>query len=181
MPKSLTCLFGSHESSVLPKWLPPQLSFSGSSYKNDLTTLYAIYERDFVTASPVTVDGCRVIVNNKPDPSWNGTYTYGFTHVITRGDRHRGLDYDRAKKLPWIRAVLENYKQPEVVAFWYRQPNQDRLYLWLQELDFIIILTPLVGKRAASTSDRIIVTAYSVDPHRRYDFEKLRKNAFKVL
>lgn len=166
---------------MLPDWLPSQLSFSGASYQNDLTKLYKVYERDFITADPVIVDGCRVIVNEKPDGDWDGAYTYGFTHVITRGEEHRSIDYDRARKLPWIRAVLENYTEPEVTAFWYRKPKQDRLYLWLQELDFVVILTPLVGKRAASASDRVIVTAYSVDGHRRYDFERMLQKALKVL
>ena len=165
----------------LPDWLPPQLSFAGSSYKNDIDSLHTVFERDFITASPVVVDGCNVVVNNRLDKSWGDSYTYGFTHIITRGEGYRGIDYERAKKLPWVRAILENYTKPEVTAFWYRQPKRDSLYLWLQDHDFVVILTPLVGKRAASTSDRVIVSAYSVDSHRRYDFEQLLKKAFKVL
>lgn len=166
---------------MLPDWLPPQLRLTGMSYQNNLDALYQVYERDFITSSPVLVDGCRVIVDNRPDSTWNDIYTYGFTHIITRGDEHRGLDFDRAKKLPWVRAVLENYTEPEVTAFWYSKPKGDRLYLWLQDHDFVVILTPLVGKRAASKGDRIIVTAYSVDSHRRYDLEQQLRKAFRVL
>ncbi len=164
-----------------PDWLPTQLKLAGSSYQNDLKELYGVYERDFITAPSVIVDGCNVVANNVPDPTWDRAYTYGFTHIITRGEGHRGIDYERARKLPWVRAILENYTQPEVTAFWYRQPKSDRLYLWLQDYDFVIILTPLVGKRAAMTSDRVIVTAYSVDPHRRCDLKSLLRKALKVL
>ena len=166
---------------MLPDWLPSPLPLAGSSYQNDIATLHALFVRDFINSTPAVIEGCRVIVDNHTDPTWNHEYTYGFTHMITRGENERHFDYDRAKKLPWVRAILDNYTEPEVTAFWYRKPKADRLYLWLQEHDFVVILTPLVGKRASSTSDRIIVTAYNIDSGRHYEFEKMLRNAIRVL
>ena len=166
---------------MLPDWLPSSLSLAGSSYKNDIAALHELFIRDFIDAAPAVIEGYNILVNNRADPAWNHEYTYGFTHMITRGEGDRSIDYDRARKLPWVRAILDNYTRPEVTAFWYSRPKADRLYLWLQEFDFVVILTPLIGKRASSTSDRIIVTAYSIDSGRQYELEKMFKKASIIL
>lgn len=99
--------------------------------------------------------------------------------MITRGNGLRVMDYDRANKLPWVRAILDNYKQPEVIAFWAENIKGDRLYLWLEEHDFVVILSPLVGKSASLSSESIIVTAYSIDSYR--NFSKIRDKAIRFL
>lgn len=166
---------------MLPDWLPAPLSLAGSSYENDIATLHEIFMSDFVDTTPAVIEGCNILVDSHTDPTWNHGYTYGFTHMITRGKGERGIDYDRAKKLPWVRAILDNYTKPEVTAFWYSEPRYDRLYLWLQECDFVVILTPLVGKRASSTSDRIIVTAYAVDKGNSYGLHRKLAKATRTL
>lgn len=166
---------------MCPDWLPPQLTLAGSSYMNDLNILYSVFKNDFIDTTPATIEGHKIIVDNHTDPDWNHEYTYGFTHIITRGESNRSMDYERAKKLPWVRAILDNYNQPEVTAFWYSRPKGDRLYLWLREHDFVVILSPLRGKQASSTSDRIIVTAYSIDAGRGRELDRLLQKASVVL
>lgn len=102
---------------MYPDWLPSPLNLRGS-YDEDIRKLLEVFNRDFINSDNPVVDGRRVIVNNKPDPSWQDLQlTYGLTHMITRGNGLRTMDYDRASKLPWVRAILDNYKQPEVIAF----------------------------------------------------------------
>ena len=117
---------------MYPDWLPLPLNLRGS-YDENIKELLEVFNRDFISSNNPVVDGYRVIVNNNLDPSWqNLQLTYGFTHMITRGSGLRVIDYDRANKLPWVRAILDNYKQPEVTAFWAEHIKGDRLYLWLE-------------------------------------------------
>lgn len=164
---------------MYPDWLPSPLNLRGS-YDEDIRELLQVFNRDFINSDNPVVDGCRVIVNNKLDTSWqNLQLTYGFTHMITRGNDLRIIDYDRANKLPWVRAILDNYKQPEVIAFWAEHIKGDRLYLWLEEHDFVVILSPLVSKSTSLNSKSIIVTAYSIDSYR--NFNKIRDRAKRFL
>ena len=164
-----------------PEWLPPLLPLAGSSLQDNLEQLHAIYTRDFIDSALPIVDRRMVLVNNRPDPTWNSIYTYGFTHIITRGEGHRAIDFDRAQRLPWVRAILDNYMEPEVTAFWVQRRKGERLYLWLRDQDFIVILTPLLGKNTSSSSDAIIVTAFCIDPYRRREFERLLDAAKIIL
>ena len=47
-----------------------ELTLNGSSRRDDISTLYDVYKRDFIVGPPAIVDGYQVIVNNIPDPSW---------------------------------------------------------------------------------------------------------------
>ena len=157
-----------------PDWLPPELSLSGSSLQANYDELFAIYERDFINNSPVTVDGSVVINDTTIDSAFGGgIYTYGFTHLITIGKQDRYIDYDRARKLPWVRAVLENYLEPEVTAFYVNTPKGPTLYLWLVDFDFVVVLKKPRSKKEQAANNKIIVTAYHLKDYGRSDMQKL--------
>lgn len=167
---------------MTPDWLPPCLKLNGNSFQKDLDELHAVYERDFIIAPASIVDGSPVYVNTHPDLRWQIQYTHGFTHMITRGKNDRAIDYARARKLPWVKAILENYNQPEVTAFWATVPEGDTLYLWLEELDFVVMLRPKDGGRMIQGQRRVIVTAFHVDEHwLRRDLQKKYRQSFRQL
>lgn len=167
---------------MIPDWLPTQLTFPGGSLQADIDKLYAVYEADFINAPASIVDGSPVYVNTHPDPVWDRKYPHGFTHIITRGDDVRGIDYNRASKLPWVKAILENYTQPEVTAFWDHNPSRDTLYLWLADLDFVIILRPKDDEYIISGQKRVIITAFCIDQHwQRKDLQKKYGRSFRQL
>ena len=167
---------------MFPDWLPPELPLNGNSLQADLDALYAVFEQDFIQAVPSIVDGSPVYVNPHPDPSWNRQYTHGFTHMITRGEGMRGIDYGRARKLPWVKAILENYTQPEVTAFWTHNPKGDTLHLWLADLDFVVLLRPKDDAQVAPGRKRIIITAFHVDQAwLRRDLQKKYGASFRQL
>lgn len=114
---------------MAPDWLPPKIELNGNKASNDYSILYEIYKRDFMCGSNIIIDGDLVVVNNSPDPATDNLYSHGFTHLVTVGKGSRGIDYDRSAKLPWVRAVLENYTAPEVTAFWVKQSTENTLYL----------------------------------------------------
>ena len=168
---------------MTPEWLPLQLNLVGSSIEDDYRKLHEVYERDFILSSMPTVDGSKVVVNNRPDLSiMGGVYTYGFTHLITCGETDRFIDYDRAKKLPWVRSILDNYMKPEVSAFYVEHAKGETLYLWLADSDFVVILRPLKSKRERAKNPRkIIVTSYHIHSGGRYKLQRLYGRSIRQL
>lgn len=163
---------------MFPDWLPAQLSFPGSNVQIDYQKLHEVYRRDFVDSPPISLGGGIVLVDTGIDPN-NPSYTRGFTHLITRGDDSRSIDYERASKLPWIRAVLENYTQPEVSAFWHMSPKGKQVYFWMPDYNFTVILRPLRG--AKEQDNKIIVTAFSIDRDKNYQMQRRFGNALEIL
>lgn len=168
---------------MTPEWLPSPLRLAGTSIEDDYKVLYGIFESDFIQSPCPVIDDCEVVVNNSIDPSVAaGAYTYGFTHLITHGDSERFIDYDRAKKLPWVRAVLDNYTAPEVTAFCVEQPKGETIYLWLPDNDFVVTLRALKSKKEQKSKPRkIIVTAYHVYSYGRRDLQRLYGRSTRQL
>lgn len=168
---------------MAPDWLPPELVFKGSSLEADYKRLYEVFEGDFVNSSLPIVDGCTVIVNNRPDPViMSGIYTYGFTHLVTSGEGERFIDYDRAAKLPWVRAVIDNYTSAEVTAFCVEQRQGETLYLWLADSDFVVVLRALKSRsEQVANPKKIIVTAYDVYPDGRRKLQRLYGRSSRQL
>lgn len=164
---------------MIPEWLPPELELTGNSFQADVSKLFSIYQQDFMVAPAPEVDSLPVYVNPHKDPAWSNSYPKGFTHIITRGEKIRMIDYDRAKRLPWVRAILDNYKQPEVKAFWDRHPKGDTLYLWLDEMDFVVILRRMRGKNRSAS---IIITAYTLtDGYNKREMKKRYDRSYRHL
>lgn len=168
---------------MTPEWLPSTLKLIGASLQSDIDELYELYKKDFVIANASIVDGSPVYVNTHPDKArWGGDYPHGFTHMITRGKHYRSIDYDRARKLPWVKAILDNYSESEVKAFWSATPDGNKLFLWLYDLDFVVIICPKRGKVIETGQKRVIVTAYHIDKQwMRRDLQKKYNNSFRKL
>ncbi|PKL30847.1 hypothetical protein CVV43_05165 [Candidatus Saccharibacteria bacterium HGW-Saccharibacteria-1] len=167
---------------MIPHWLPSPLTFSGAQILVDYEKLYLVFRNDFIDNEPIIVEGDYVILNNNIDKSSGGLYTYGFTHLVTIGEDSRSIDYDRACKLNWVRPILENYKQPEVLAFWSLHPKGKTLYLWLKDYDFVVILRKMESARERqSDNQKIIITAYCVRPSERRKFQKRYDNAIEII
>ena len=166
-----------------PGWLPPELNLTGVSLDDDYEELYSVFERDFLLGAPIIVDGKTVITNTVPDRTLGGRYPYGFTHLVTSDDDLGGrtIDYDRARKLPWVRAVLENYTTPEVYAFYVKKTPATTLYLWLRDSDFVVILRRPLSKMEQKNDTRIIITAYDVNSRGAKSLQRLYGRSFKQL
>ncbi len=164
---------------MLPDWLPPQLVFSGNSLQNDYDVLHATFQNDFLSGDVLEVDNLTIFTDTSIDPNSTQGYTRGFTHLVTIGSQGRAIDYDRAKKLPWVRAVIENHFEAEVNTFWTNSPKGPTLYLWLADYDFVVILRRMKGSTHSSSG--IIITAYHVQSYGRRDLQKLYGKAIRIL
>lgn len=100
-------------------------------------------------------------------------YEKTFWHLTTRkteyfkkiGKRHtkvkeRLMDYARAERLDWVKKIIENIDEDIIKVFYHIESDgkeELRLYLWLHEQDFVVILQKL-GK-----SSSYLVTSFYID------------------
>lgn len=166
---------------MTPDWLPSQLVLNGHKVADDYSALYSVYRRDFIDGTKIIVDGDIVVVNEFLDPATDKLYTHGFTHLVTTGKDSRAIDYDRAAKLPWVRAILENYLAPEVTTFWVNQPKGSTLYFWLTDNDFVVVLRRLKSKKERVIGNKIIVTSFHVHHNGRRKLQRLYGRSTKQL
>ena len=164
-----------------PDWLPDKLVLNGT-LPEIYETLYEYYQAE-IESEEIIVEGVPVIHNNVVDRH-NPPYTYGFTHLITRevSVNLRSYDQNRAEKLSWVVPLLKNYKDPNVSCFWFETPRGltiiDSLAIWLEEMDFILILR----WHDFSRTQKVVVTAHSIDSgNRNYWQRKRRKSSSRIL
>lgn len=124
----------------IPGWLPDRLHYSGD-WEGLLENAYAIFERDLKQPPRPTVDGYAVLHDSR---FLDSDKEEGFWHVTSSYDHDTGKrlpDVDRLCHVPWIRAIIENVGAPEVCKFDYvEKGDKTRTYLWLKELDYVVIL-----------------------------------------
>ena len=162
-----------------PTWIPQELNLRGTSIEDDYVTLHEIFNSDLRNPS-FEIEGIPVMVDLSPDKTMP-QYCSAFMHFVTRMD-HAGLrtiDYSRAKKLHWIKPVIENYSDSAVSAFWSSNPNGSQtLYFWMPDYDFMVVVKPA---KSSNVMKRVIVTAFHVERFRKKQFQSLYGRAARIL
>lgn len=125
--------------SSLPSFLPPLLNLDGE-WEEILNKLYRVFEKDFVKRK-LFYKNSQVKYDNRKNSS---NKEEAFWHLITKKDKELGYripDYDRAKRLTWVRPIIENHDNSEIKDFNYLEGSGEiRKYLWLYNYDFVVIL-----------------------------------------
>jgi len=134
--------------------------------------LYTFFKNDFIDnktflANTIYIDPKS---QNKKDDKEEV-----FWHIITREDKKikkRILDFDRAKRIRWIKPIIENHDLKEIKMFYHFESNRKiRLYLWLENKDFVVILQKLGSKSS------YLVTSFYIDQkYKRKTYEKRYEN-----
>ncbi len=140
----------------LPNFLPPLLNLDGE-WKEILNKLYRVFEKDFKKRK-LFYQNLRVIYDNRKN---SNNIEEAFWHLVTKKNKKHGrlIDYNRAKRLPWVRPIIENYNNPEINDFNYLEGfGGIRKYLWLENYDFVVILEKKINKEYI-----ILVTDFYVD------------------
>lgn len=148
-----------------PDWLPPKVSVNPWKF-DTFNALYSTFNRDFKMTQPLyrgkvvwffpeVEDGREVI----------------FWHLTHRQDKISGErlpDMRRCERLSWVRAIIDNTEQPEVVDWDYKEGDGSvNTYLWLKDLDFFVLMKKYRDGR------RRLITSYFIDqPHKRRKLEK---------
>jgi len=143
-----------------PDWLPPLVSVGGE-WQQVLARLYAIFDTDFkqtlrsFQGQPVWWDR-RILAGE--------SYEEGFWHLITKIDPARSerlLDPRRAERLPWCAPTICNAGDQIVKVWDFKEANgRIRTYLWLEALDYVIILEK---RRQRSGIVAFLITAFYVE------------------
>ena len=82
-------------------------------------------------------------------------YPPGQTHEPT-GERLP--DPDRCARLNWVKPLIENSNDPEVLSWDYEEGNEAiKTYVWLKELNFVVIM------KKYGDGKRRLITAFYVD------------------
>lgn len=148
-----------------PSFLPPMLDMDGA-WEDVLSKLYSIFESDF-KKTKACHRGRRVIYDGRILD--DGGKEEGFWHVISKDDPRTGErlpDYERARRLPWAKPMMESPAHQEIALFEYNEGPRDkglRRYLWLKNYDYVVILQT---RKAAY----YWVTAFYVDSSRKKKF-----------
>lgn len=155
--------------------LPALILLSGG-WNEYLDKVYGQYLQDIVE-SPKTLRGKPVRARYNPATQNKG---FSFWHVISEGDteNERVPDIRRCERIAWIGWVLENADAANpriknlVTSRTSRRGTTERLLLWLEDADYVVIL---------EERDHyfLLVTAYQVSGHRarklKSDWDKSQK------
>ncbi len=146
-----------------PAWLPELFDVQGDR-EEVIARLFAQFEADFNEGlyfrhRPVRVSNAAT--DKYPDR---------FLHIIERERSDadwRDFEPQRAQRLPWCAAIIRNTNDPQVRVWDYIEGSgQQRVYLWLQAHDFIVILEHQPRKKKGVYW---LITAFVVDSKRTRD------------
>lgn len=156
-------------------WLPNELVLTANSLEGDYQMLYSIFRRDFENVE-IYLGNTRVYYQEAIDNRLAGQYPHGFTHLVTKENGgQRIIDYNRAPRLPWVRAIIEHADDPSVIVLRDSKYKPKRglteiTYLWLEEKDFLVVLSSI---NHGQHNGLIINTAYTITE--RYTQKQLQK------
>ncbi|MBF0550169.1 MAG: hypothetical protein HQK60_06510 [Deltaproteobacteria bacterium] len=123
-----------------PEWLPPLvlLNNHGGDWDAYLAAIYAWFKRDFVDNKPV-FQGRRLGL--KRHPLYNGKEAT-FWHMISEGqeEEDRIPDFRRCERIRWPNPVIEHENDPKVKYWVSVKRKEDRIHIWLEEEDYVVVL-----------------------------------------
>lgn len=149
-------------------WLPPKLEQAAFSSPNDfMQSAYACFKRDFLNPSNYAIyKGLPVKAANLPN---EGGFHKSFIHIVSCDDRAIGgrlYDFERCERIPWIRPIIDNSSDSEVLKWRNKRKGGFRQLLWLPSHEFLIVL-------AVRREAMLLWTAYPVTNN--HTKEKLKK------
>ncbi len=152
--------------------LPELLDFSGCGCLGDKIDLaYAVFKKDFLD-TPCFLNNIFIDVRNQQKTSVEGREVEEvFWHIVSRKNNNkRQFDVLRAERIAWIKTIFLNHNNNLVKLFYfYEKVKKIRLYLWLYQNDFVVILEKITTSNRAA----FIVTSFYVDNQKkRADFQK---------
>lgn len=136
----------------------PLLDFQNCNCDDEKFSLaYEIFKQDFIKTKLYLAQ--KIYINPLTHKKQNGKEKI-FWHITTRENlksKVREFDEQRSKRIGWIKKIIDNYTHNEIKMFFYKEKRCIRLYLWLYNYDFVVILQKL-GK-----VESFLVTSFYID------------------
>lgn len=136
----------------MPSWLPPLFNVSPWDH-NTYDLLYKIFRKDFIIDKTLYcnkhVSFSREIEDGKEKIFW---------HITTRDETSSGQrlpDFRRCERIPWLKPMLENSTNSQVLAWENIEGNGIiKIYVWLRDHDYLTIM------KKTKKGYLILLTAY---------------------
>jgi hypothetical protein len=145
-----------------PDWLPEPLSLSSWSAQT-YDQLYKWFQVE-ILAQPLLYGGKGVWHFSDMEDGRECL----FWHLTCRKDNltnERIPDLQRCRRLPWLRPLLLNADEPEVLDWDYAEGDgTTKTYVWLRDHDYLVIM------KKYPDGSRRLVTAYWIE----YEHEKAK-------
>ena len=162
----------------------PELTKIPDDAVSQVPELFKIFKRDFIDnityfmAYPVVV----------PRPKEGEKYPEIFWHIISRQERKgsrssdsRGIDYERAKRLCWLKPIIQNFRNSDITCWRCKEFDKKagkeiyKYYLWYKNGKFLVILKSIETK----TKKFFIATSFYVFERNVEYFEEMYKKGEK--
>jgi hypothetical protein len=148
-----------------PVWLPEMAPVNPWTNET-FDLLYMIFKKDFRESRPV-YEGKAVWFF----PGMEDGKEQIFWHMTSRIDEETGMrlpDLRRSERLPWVRPMIDEASQPEILAWDYEEGDGTvKTYVWLQDYDFLVLM-----KKYPDGGRRLITSYYVDQPHTRRGLQK---------
>lgn len=137
--------------------------------EDQINLIFRQFKRDFID-DILIVGGLqvKVVLSNSTVKGYE-VFAETFVHLITRKSKGgtRVFDKHRANKIHWIRCILENRAEEEIIYFEYLEGDGTiRDYYWFREGGFIVIMEKI-------SPNYLVITSFNVDDKRNESyFEK---------
>jgi hypothetical protein len=150
--------------------LPEKLYLTGS-FDEIISRLYCVFVSDIKKYDLRYRNLPIIFDSNKIDSE----YEEGFWHIITRGKDERYIDFKRAKRIPWIKPIIENSDHQNIVK--WIESDVDRkgkkiikTYIWYREGKYLLVLKEIPRRY-------FLTTAFYVNGQRndKYYYDKYNK------
>jgi len=167
------------------EWLPSLVEVSPwefSRQNNTYEMLYQIFCRDIINCdlkfANYDVWIFKDLDDGKEKIFWHLTSREEKAKKVPRRQRkfyasdtipaQRYPDLRRSERLPWIKPLIENPNECEVLAWDYREGDGViKTYVWLKDCDFVVIM-----KKYNDNTRRLVTSFYVDSDYKRMDFER---------
>lgn len=151
----------------------PEKSYLDGSFDVIYEKLYRIFEADLID-KPLHYKGRRVQFDKRKIDS---PYEEGFWHITTRGKTERIPDYKRAKRIAWLRPLIEHSNDRRLYK-WIEDDTDRRGYrtekthIWYREGKYLVVISDTPDR----PRDYFLVTAFYVTGSRNEEYYLKRYN-----
>lgn len=120
-------------------WLPPliELSAAGGVWAAYCQLIYDRFLADFIASQPRHLG---LPVKCRRDPIFEGKEA-GFWHCVSEGPNEstRIPDTKRCERIAWVKAIVENSHDPDVLSWENDHRGDRRQYFWFKEAYLVVL------------------------------------------